>query len=149
MSSFVILSVILAILMNRCRFIRWNEDKNEACTFKVGNNPGDFRSPEEYAYEGESEKIDVYSMGNIFYAILTGSWPFDEDVKGKKASRLVKSGVRPTIPEEILNTTDVFQQTLLNATRACWIQEPEKRATARQIQQFIVSQLLKQGIKKS
>jgi serine/threonine protein kinase len=133
---------------NRCRFIRWDTKRNTTCPFKVGNNPGNFRSPEEYAYEGETEKIDVYSMGNIFYALLTGLWPFEE-LKSKKAKNLVKKGSRPPIPEAILNTTDMFDQTLLNATRACWIQDPEKRATARQIQKYIESQLIKLGVQKT
>ena len=50
------------------------------CLFLVGNNPGTFRAPEEYAYKLESEKVDIYSMGNVFYALLTDLWPFEKEV---------------------------------------------------------------------
>ena len=84
---------------NRCRFIRWDTKRNASCPFHVRNNPGNFRSPEEYAYEDESEKIDVYSMGNVFYSLLTGQWPFEKLPKSSKAAHLVKHGHRPEIPD--------------------------------------------------
>ena len=130
---------------NRCRFIRWNKKTNQACTFLVGNNPGVFRAPEEFSYKEESEKVDIYSMGNVFYSILTGEWPF-EDVESKEARDLVKRGHRPPISPEILNSTDPFQQTLLNVTRACWLQDPKERASARRIQNYIEKRLVKFGV---
>lgn len=42
---------------NRARFIRWNEQKNEPCGYSVDKNPGRNRSPEEYQYELQSEKV--------------------------------------------------------------------------------------------
>lgn len=44
---------------NRCRFLPWNVATNSTCSFEIGNNPGTFRSPEEFAYKSETEKIDV------------------------------------------------------------------------------------------
>lgn len=134
---------------NRCRFLAWNQRKNQTCTFHIGNNPGTFRSPEEYNYEGESEKVDVYSMGNILYSLLTGIYPFEKISKSEKVQNLVKKGIRPPISKSILNTSDPFEQTLLNATLACWVQDPQKRATARSIQKYIETQLEKLGVPKS
>jgi hypothetical protein len=63
---------------NRARFLGWSRERNEPCGYHVGSNPGkvcralentDFnsqtsanlylknRSPEEYAYELQSEKV--------------------------------------------------------------------------------------------
>jgi serine/threonine protein kinase len=42
---------------NRARFLRWNLKHDRMCTFHVGNNPGKNRSPEEYRYEGQTEKV--------------------------------------------------------------------------------------------
>ena len=134
---------------NRCRFITWDAEKNEACSFEVGNNPGTFRSPEEYAYEGETEKIDVYSMGNIFYGIMTGLYPFEEEKKSKKAASLVKGGHRPPISYKILNSTDPFDQALLNATRRCWEQNPKVRPSSREIQKYLEDTLIRLGVQKS
>ena len=95
---------------NRCRFITWDAKKNEACTFEVGKNPGIFRSPGEYAYsKGETEKIDVYSMG----IMMTGLYPFEDEKSSKKVASMVKGGHRPLISYyEILNSTDPFEQAL-------------------------------------
>ena len=42
---------------NRARLLRWNVKKNKACGYKVGRNPGTNRSPEEYKYQFQSEKV--------------------------------------------------------------------------------------------
>ena len=57
---------------HRCRFMRQYKEDDSPCGFYVGANPGKSLSPEEYNYREEDEMIDVYSMGNIFYVILTG-----------------------------------------------------------------------------
>lgn len=133
---------------NRCRFIRWNKVKNQTCEYTVGNNPGPFRSPEEYAQKGQSEKVDIYSMGNIFYVLLTGKWPFEHLSSTKKARTIVKQGGRPPIDGAILNSTDPFDRALLEAMQMCWVQEPTKRATAREVQSFIETKLLELGVQK-
>merc|ERR1712194_218763 len=55
---------------NRCRYLRRNVTSGGTCGFIAANNPGRRRAPEEYKYESETEKIDVFSMGHIFYTIL-------------------------------------------------------------------------------
>ena len=42
---------------NRARFLMTNVTDGGVCTFEVGNNPGKNRSPEEYAYYPETEKV--------------------------------------------------------------------------------------------
>ena len=42
---------------NRARFLRWNVKKNETCGYYVDRNPGRNRSPEEYNYRLQSEKV--------------------------------------------------------------------------------------------
>ena len=109
------------------------------------------RSPEEYAYDRETEKIDVYSLGNIFFGLLTGKELFyDEDKRNDKAiMKYVKQGKRSTIPEKYKNSDDPFEQTLLNAIEMCWKQDPKERATARALQKLFENELEKQGVKKS
>jgi hypothetical protein len=127
---------------NRCRFIRWNSTENKACPFLVGSNPGTFRSPEEYAYEPETEKVDVYSLGNIYYAILTGKHPFG-GMKQKVAQQKIIDGDRPLIPKELQENEDPFDQALLKVVDMCWKEDPPNRATARQVQ-TVLGQALKQ-----
>jgi hypothetical protein len=123
---------------NRCRFMReYTEDKS-VCGFEVGSNPGKFRAPEEYAYEIETEKIDVYSMGNVFYAILSGLMPF-EGIKQKKASQYVMEGKRPEIPDEVKESDDIAIQAILAATKACWTHDPKERPPAKKIRDELKS----------
>jgi len=131
---------------NRARFLPVNKKTSEICTYEVGNNPGSFRSPEEYEYVPQTEKVDVYSFGNVLYSVLTGGYPFEKE-KSKKAQKRIQAGERPKIPISIRDSTDPFDQTMLKAIEMCWIQDPKKRASARQIQQFITSELQRLGVK--
>jgi serine/threonine protein kinase len=97
-----------------------------------------FRSPEEYAYKMETEKVDIYSLGNVFYGILAKRWPFYDIIKDDKvAQKTIMSGARPPIQASILNSTDPFDRVMLKAIEMCWVQEPRERATAREVQNFI------------
>lgn len=125
---------------NRARMIFWNDEDDEACPFHVGNNPGKFRAPEEYLYLGESEKIDVYSMGNIFYSLLTGRWPF-ENRKTKEAQRLIKNNQRPPIDDAIRESDDPLDVAMLKAIERCWEHDPVDRASAREIEKFLETEL--------
>eukprot|EP00537_Pseudo-nitzschia_pungens_P003235 CAMPEP_0172359682 /NCGR_PEP_ID=MMETSP1060-20121228/3873_1 /TAXON_ID=37318 /ORGANISM="Pseudo-nitzschia pungens, Strain cf. cingulata" /LENGTH=379 /DNA_ID=CAMNT_0013081459 /DNA_START=369 /DNA_END=1508 /DNA_ORIENTATION=- len=130
---------------NRARFLAKNSKTDEICTYEVGNNPGTYRSPEEYAYKPQTEKVDIYSLGNVLYAVLTGKDPFEEE-KEKKVKELIKSGKRPEIDSEYRDSNDPFDLAMIKAIEMCWIQDPEKRASAREVQNFIVSELQRLGV---
>jgi serine/threonine protein kinase len=121
---------------NRARLITWDGKKNQQCPYYVQNNPGKFRSPEEYAYEGQSEKVDIYSMGNIFYSLLTNLWPFSGK-STEKAQQRVLNGSRPKIGEDILQRTDEPTLVLLKAMNMSWVQNPGERSTAREVEGFL------------
>jgi len=123
---------------NRCRFMREYKKDKSVCGFEVGSNPGKFRAPEEYAYEVETEKIDVYSMGNVFYAILSGMMPF-EGLKQDKAKKQVMEGKRPKIPSEVEESDDIAIQAILLATKECWRQDPKDRPSATEIRDKLKS----------
>jgi serine/threonine protein kinase len=113
-----------------------------------------FRSPEEYAYEPQTEKVDVFSLGNIYYGILTGLWPFYKEPL-KQAQQKIMNGVTPPIVgyDDILllnnnntnttttTTTDPFDQVLIQAMFQCWTHDRTKRASARHVQRFIAGEL--------
>lgn len=123
---------------NRCRFIRWNEKLDIPCTYGVGNNPGKYRSPEEYAYAPQTEKIDVYSMGNIFYEFLVRQWPF-ENLKEEEAQAKIMSGERPAFGANILGLVDKDPAVaaIVYATKWCWEQKLKDRPTSKQIYEFL------------
>ena len=123
---------------NRCRFIRWNESTNTPCTYTVGNNPGKLRSPEEYAYAPQTEKIDVYSMGNIFYEFLEQQWPF-EKMGDEEAQSKIMAGERPAFSKRITDQieTEPAVAVLVKAIKWCWQQELRDRPTSRQVYEFL------------
>lgn len=53
---------------NRAQFLYWNSTSDSGnCPYYYQHSNGyPFRSPEEYKYEAQTEKIDVYSSGNIY-----------------------------------------------------------------------------------
>eukprot|EP00571_Detonula_confervacea_P007931 CAMPEP_0172313680 /NCGR_PEP_ID=MMETSP1058-20130122/20754_1 /TAXON_ID=83371 /ORGANISM="Detonula confervacea, Strain CCMP 353" /LENGTH=533 /DNA_ID=CAMNT_0013027377 /DNA_START=226 /DNA_END=1827 /DNA_ORIENTATION=- len=131
---------------NRCRFMRRYRNSAESggdgkpCGFKVGNNSGAGRSPEEYAYEEETEKIDVYSLGNIFYTLLTDmdAW---EDWPQAKAIKAIQKGKRPEIPSSKLSSIDVVDVALRKVMYQCWKHKPEDRPRARALADFLSKEL--------
>ena len=74
------------------------------CEFRAGSfllsNPFlclrlfQWRSPEEYYNEYLNEKVDVFSLGNNIYTLLTGLWVFYDIDNYAAVQELVASGER-------------------------------------------------------
>jgi len=132
---------------NRVRFLMWNKTVHKwnqlsdgQCGFDVGKNGGEYRSPEEYSYKKETEKVDVYSLGNVLYFLLAGIDPW-KNVSLKDVYRFVKAGQRPKIPGHMRNSTGVYERCMIRAMENAWIHSPEKRPSALQ-----VANIIKEGI---
>lgn len=123
-SQFVVLNGTLKLNdFNRARFITFDERNGKACAFRVGMNPGKYRSPEEYAYEDETEKIDVYAIGNVFYSLLTESWPYHE-LPEEEAQDRIRKGEHPDL-SMFVNTTNPYEKILVEATIWSWTKDPK------------------------
>eukprot|EP00587_Corethron_hystrix_P007162 CAMPEP_0113321470 /NCGR_PEP_ID=MMETSP0010_2-20120614/14944_1 /TAXON_ID=216773 ORGANISM="Corethron hystrix, Strain 308" /NCGR_SAMPLE_ID=MMETSP0010_2 /ASSEMBLY_ACC=CAM_ASM_000155 /LENGTH=250 /DNA_ID=CAMNT_0000179615 /DNA_START=13 /DNA_END=765 /DNA_ORIENTATION=- /assembly_acc=CAM_ASM_000155 len=118
---------------NRCRFMRWNTTSNSACGYKVGNNPGVFRSPEEYRYEVQDEKVDNYSLGNVLYVLLVKEWPFDHVKEQDDIKKFIKEGKRSEIPKLLEESNHPADVAMIKAIRRCWTDSREERALAAEI----------------
>ena len=57
---------------NRARFLLWNVKKDKPCGYYVDRNPGRNRSPEEYSYSLQSEK--VVGKDFIFHSGVLRCW---------------------------------------------------------------------------
>jgi len=132
---------------NRCRFMLRRRDSaarvggdGEPCGFFVGNNPAKNRSPEEYAYTVETEFVDIYSMGNIIYSILTDKDPWEETPE-KRAQKLVMEGKRPNVPERVKSSKDFVDVALRAMMWKCWEQTPNNRPRARKVADFFAKKL--------
>jgi hypothetical protein len=92
---------------------------------------GYYHAPEELKCVRGNEALDVYSMGNNIYVLLTGLWPyytaeteFDERVVGKK----VKKGIRPYVDERYRHRS-VVEQRMVEIMEQCWEIDFEKRVS--------------------
>mmetsp|Transcript_25629 Transcript_25629/g.74150 ORF Transcript_25629/g.74150 Transcript_25629/m.74150 type:complete len:522 (-) Transcript_25629:3442-5007(-) len=126
---------------NRVRFLRRNmTSPGVPCSYIVGRNPGKFRSPEEYNHTQQTEKVDIFSMGNLFYSLLTEYWPF-EGMDEKEAQQKIMDGERPPIDDSIRNSSDPIDAAFIRAISMCWRQNPKKRATAKEVKQYLMEQI--------
>jgi serine/threonine protein kinase len=71
---------------NRAQILLYSDEEQAYCRYKNGYGNGNFRAPEEYVNMPINEKVDVWSFGNIVYALLTGLWPFP-NIKFRKESK--------------------------------------------------------------
>jgi serine/threonine protein kinase len=127
---------------NRMRMLRVDPDRdNSPCPYKVKKNGGRNRSPEEYAYKPQTEKVDVYSLGNILYMLLTNETRLFDNDSTDTAMNKVKSGERPFVPREIRQSQDPIDRALLKAMSMCHVQEIKERATALQVANFLKANL--------
>lgn len=102
-----------------------------------------FRAPEEYAYTEETEKIDVYSLGNVFYSILMRTWPFEGESDSEDVQKRIKRGHRPHISSRFVKSEDPFDQAMVKAIQMCWVQNAEERASALEVKQYIEGELIR------
>jgi serine/threonine protein kinase len=127
---------------NRARFLLKRKDnETQNCPFHVKKNPGRNRSPEEYRYDPETEKVDVYSFGNIIYCLVMKKLPWD-GLNAKFIEGLIMEGKRPYLdPKFRKETADPIVKALVHAMEMCFEQDPVQRASARQVEQFLKAKL--------
>lgn len=84
-------------------------------------------------------------MGNIFYALLEKAYPF-EDLTKKKAQKKIMAGERPPLNETFTNSKDPATVALIKAMEMSWIHKVGKRASAREVENFLDATLMKLGV---
>eukprot|EP00529_Nitzschia_sp_RCC80_P003494 CAMPEP_0113464448 /NCGR_PEP_ID=MMETSP0014_2-20120614/13207_1 /TAXON_ID=2857 /ORGANISM="Nitzschia sp." /LENGTH=1082 /DNA_ID=CAMNT_0000356531 /DNA_START=311 /DNA_END=3556 /DNA_ORIENTATION=- /assembly_acc=CAM_ASM_000159 len=118
---------------------RWNTTSNEACGFPAQYPNPQWRSPEESREEQNlTEKVDIFSMGHIFFRLINGHEPWNKLEPGGKPSkeeinRKVKQGIMPFIPDEIKNSDDPEIVAIRDAMISCYSHDPKDRPDARGI----------------
>jgi serine/threonine protein kinase len=113
---------------NRCRFMPTNNITGRPCPIRIPQAPGKDRAPEEYKEEALDEKMDVYSVANVFYNIITGEMPWSS-WSTLEAKKMVKKGVIPFIPEEFREPGSL-DMVLTNLTERAYINDPRDRISA-------------------
>ena len=133
---------------NRCRFMTKKDRPNDetynatsttsdgptlkSCPLYIGSAPGSSRSPEEYSMEALSEKLDIYSAGNVLYGIITGNRPWNNE-RGKHIKSDIQKGRRPHVDDTIRNAMGTVDAELTRLLDRAYEHDPTKRASAREI----------------
>jgi len=123
----------------------------EQCPYHIKKALDRNRAPEEMMFEDDqeggnpvSEKIDVYSLGNIFYHFITGHEKYEKmDVGGAQA--LVLKGHVPWIVSSLLNSSSLIRASqedeidtiLARAIQMCLVLDPHERASAKEVANFL------------
>eukprot|EP00978_Attheya_sp_CCMP212_P025725 scaffold83275_cov60-Attheya_sp.AAC.1 len=118
---------------------KWNVNESKPCGFPVMYESIFWRSPEEIRNETYvSEKVDVFSLGNVLYYLMAKHEPWKwlepngrpsvEDIANRKMR-----GELPFFPTKLTNSNDIGVQSLFIAIQLCWTHDPEKRPSAHRI----------------
>lgn len=103
------------------------EPTGEKCTFRTSVAKGKWRSPEEYALGALDEKLDIYSLSLVLWALRARSKPYPqytrEDVYAK-----VPKGLRP--PVEAMGD---YPQAMQDLVVRGWDADPARRPSAREM----------------
>jgi len=91
-----------------------------------------FRAPEEYKVELLSEKVDVFSLGNVIYCIIVGVCPF-KDMKQNEYRRLIKDGILPPVKKEYRESDNSIDRALVKAMDMSLIYRWQDRAKAYEV----------------
>ncbi len=81
-----------------------------------------YMSPEQIRNRGVDPRTDIYSLGIIFYLMLTGRPPFD----GESSNEILTQHLRDPVPPMHLGTTGVVVE-LESIIRRCLEKRPEDR----------------------
>ena len=128
---------------------RLNTTSNEACGFPAQYPNPQWRSPEEARNEKNlTEKVDVFSLGHIFYRLISEAEPWNRLEPGGKPSKAevndkVQQGILPTIPEFVSNTANPEIIAIRDAMLQCYRKEPKERPSAREIADFLRTELVR------
>lgn len=133
--------------MNRLEMIRYNTTSNEACPFYESVNKGDYRSPEEYTKNApHTDRIDVYSLGNILWHILSGDRHLFGDKPLEEIYEEVPKGLHPTFSDEVVSKYTKEERSVKHAMDMCFELDPSNRASAMDIEAYLKKKMKKYKI---
>ena len=124
---------------NATRKSQSQQEQQQPCGFPAQFSNPQWRSPEEARNEQDlTEKVDVYSMGHIFFRLICGHEPWNKLEPGGKPNhatitRAVQEGRLPNIPNHILESTNPEVVAIRQAMLACYTLDPKSRPSAQEI----------------
>ena len=118
---------------------QWNTTSNKPCGFPAQYPNPQWRSPEEARNEQHlTEKVDIFSLGHIFFRLICGHEPWNKLEPGGRPSKdeisdKVKRGILPFIPKHVLDSVDPEVITIRDVMLSCYKFDPTQRPSAQDI----------------
>ncbi|CAB9503569.1 Probable serine/threonine-protein kinase [Seminavis robusta] len=123
---------------NVAHFLKWNVRTNQTCGFESRLHEPWWRAPEEVSLNATqtlTEAVDVWSLGNLLFHILTTHSP-----RGKmKPYRMeavrqdVLQGIPPALPKEFATSKDPAVAAFRKAMEMCFKKDPKERSSSREV----------------
>lgn len=135
--------------------LKKNKKTGKTCGFPAQYPNPQWRSPEESREQDDlTEKVDVFSLGHIFFRLICGHEPWNKLEPGGRPEKeevleKVKKGTLPFIPEEIMKSEDQEIQIIRDAMLKCYTADPDERPSARAIASELQSEYKKLSDEKS
>ena len=101
------------------------------CPIHIPTAPGMARSPEEYDMQPLTTQLDIYSLANVWYEILTGSTPWVDQANANVVKNLIVHGKKPPLTDDQTKATS--DATLADLLYKAYETDPNERATARDL----------------
>lgn len=117
---------------NRAEFMLWDGENKKYCKYTEGKGHGDWRSPEEFYDKPLTEKVDVYSLCNNMYSVLTGLWVFYDSENSDVTQKRVMTGEKPFIDPRYKDG-DPAEAKLAEILPRCYEYSPDKRPSVFQL----------------
>ncbi|KAL9190903.1 hypothetical protein ACHAXT_000609 [Thalassiosira profunda] len=135
--------LIKVLDFNRAEVMMYDETREEYCKFSNGPPPdGSFRAPEEIIDAPLSEKIDVYTLGNVFYSLLTGLL-VNREYSIKESHWRITHGETEEIDVGYFESRSPPEMALVKAIQWCWTFEAEERPSIFDIVEFLAEEVRK------
>lgn len=99
-----------------------------------------WRSPEEYFDRALDEKVDVFSLGNNMYSLLTGLQVFYDEQDTSKVQNRVKKGDKPYIDRRFKKKS-IADAKLVEIIARCHEFDPADRPSIFEIVAFLTEAL--------
>ena len=119
---------------NIAEFLRYDPTTNATCGFASRMHDPWWRAPEEVGKDGVplDEKVDLYALGNVLFAIFTTHAPRGKmkDVRKEDVRVKVQEGQRPLFPKPWDTMEHPVAQVLREAIHMCLEPKPQDRPTA-------------------
>jgi|AntRauTorckE5430_2_1112549.scaffolds.fasta_scaffold00511_10 serine/threonine protein kinase len=133
---------------NIAQMMKRNVTSGKQCNLPHHHFPNpQWRSPEEVnEFDHLSAKVDVFSLGHIFYRIICGHEPWNRLEQGRKPSsdvlaRKVKAGILPRVPQNVMESTDPVVVAIRKAMFMCYTVDPMNRPSSKYVAAFLDEEL--------